>query len=105
MRKRLVALLGSTGSIGTQALQVIAAHRDRFQVCALAAGSGHPRLLASQIAALRPTEVAVPTDDAARAVMAGLAALGISHGDTPRITAGPSAAAQVAGGGADVVLN
>lgn len=36
-RKR-VAILGSTGSIGTQALDVIAAHPDRFEVCALAAG-------------------------------------------------------------------
>ena len=33
-----VAILGSTGSIGTQALDVIARHRDRFQVVALAAG-------------------------------------------------------------------
>ncbi|MBV8434506.1 MAG: 1-deoxy-D-xylulose-5-phosphate reductoisomerase [Candidatus Eremiobacteraeota bacterium] len=37
MRKR-VAILGSTGSIGTQALDVIARHRDRFEVVALAAG-------------------------------------------------------------------
>ncbi len=36
-RKR-VAILGSTGSIGTQALDVIARHRDRFEVVALAAG-------------------------------------------------------------------
>ncbi len=35
---RRVAILGSTGSIGTQALDVIARHRDRFQVVALAAG-------------------------------------------------------------------
>ena len=37
MRKR-VAILGSTGSIGTQALDVIARHPDRFTVAALAAG-------------------------------------------------------------------
>ncbi len=37
VRKR-VAILGSTGSIGTQALDVIANHRDRFDVVALAAG-------------------------------------------------------------------
>ncbi len=34
-----VAILGSTGSIGTQALDVIARHRDRFRVVALAAGT------------------------------------------------------------------
>ncbi|MBV8331928.1 MAG: 1-deoxy-D-xylulose-5-phosphate reductoisomerase [Candidatus Eremiobacteraeota bacterium] len=36
--KKKVAILGSTGSIGTQALDVIARHRDRFEVVALAAG-------------------------------------------------------------------
>jgi 1-deoxy-D-xylulose-5-phosphate reductoisomerase len=35
-----IAVLGSSGSIGHQALEVIAAHRDRFTVCALAAGRG-----------------------------------------------------------------
>ncbi|MGH7708580.1 MAG: 1-deoxy-D-xylulose-5-phosphate reductoisomerase [Vulcanimicrobiaceae bacterium] len=35
---RRVAILGSTGSIGTQALEVVARHRDRFRVVALAAG-------------------------------------------------------------------
>jgi 1-deoxy-D-xylulose-5-phosphate reductoisomerase len=37
-QRRRVAILGSTGSIGTQALDVIAAHADRFEVVALAAG-------------------------------------------------------------------
>jgi len=36
--KKKVAILGSTGSIGTQALDVIDRHRDRFEVVALAAG-------------------------------------------------------------------
>ncbi len=35
---RGVVILGSTGSIGTQALDVIARHRDRYRVVALAAG-------------------------------------------------------------------
>jgi 1-deoxy-D-xylulose-5-phosphate reductoisomerase len=38
LAKKKVAILGSTGSIGTQALDVIAHHRDRFDVVALAAG-------------------------------------------------------------------
>jgi 1-deoxy-D-xylulose-5-phosphate reductoisomerase len=42
-----VVLLGSTGSIGTQALDVIASHRDRYQVIALAAGRNED-LLAQQ---------------------------------------------------------
>ncbi|MFZ0683849.1 MAG: hypothetical protein WAM84_13320, partial [Candidatus Cybelea sp.] len=32
MRRKRVAILGSTGSIGTQALDVIAAHPERFEV-------------------------------------------------------------------------
>ena len=35
-----VLILGSTGSIGTQALEVIAANQDRFEVVGLAAGGG-----------------------------------------------------------------
>jgi 1-deoxy-D-xylulose-5-phosphate reductoisomerase len=42
--KRRVAILGSTGSIGTQALDVIARHPDRFSVVALAAGRNLERL-------------------------------------------------------------
>ena len=45
--KRRVAILGSTGSIGTQALDVIAAHPDRFEVAGLAAGK-NVDLLAEQ---------------------------------------------------------
>lgn len=44
-------LLGSTGSIGTQALDVIAAHPDRFEVVGLAAGGSNPDLFAAQAAA------------------------------------------------------
>src|SRR5262249_25195001 len=50
-----VVLLGSTGSIGTQALDVIASHRDRYRVVALAAGR-NAELLAQQAA-----EFGVPT--------------------------------------------
>ena len=35
---RRLAILGSTGSIGVNALKVVAAHPDRFRVVALAAG-------------------------------------------------------------------
>jgi 1-deoxy-D-xylulose-5-phosphate reductoisomerase len=48
--QRGVALLGSTGSIGTQALDVISRHRDDFRVVALAAGT-NTQLLAQQAAA------------------------------------------------------
>ena len=57
-RKR-VLILGSTGSIGTQALDVIAANPDRFEVVGLAAGGGNPDLLAEQRAATNVHNVAV----------------------------------------------
>ncbi|HEU4808842.1 MAG TPA: 1-deoxy-D-xylulose-5-phosphate reductoisomerase, partial [Homoserinimonas sp.] len=47
---RRVIILGSTGSIGVQALEVIAANRDRFEVVGLSAGSNRV-LLAEQAAA------------------------------------------------------
>jgi 1-deoxy-D-xylulose-5-phosphate reductoisomerase len=39
-----VAVLGSTGSVGTQALELIRGHRDRYEVVALAAGTSHEQL-------------------------------------------------------------
>src|SRR5436190_22289369 len=45
--RRRVAVLGSTGSIGTQTLDVLAAHPDAFEVIALAAGANRT-LLAEQ---------------------------------------------------------
>lgn len=51
-----VAILGSTGSIGTSALKVIARHRDRFRVAALTA-FGRRDLLEEQAAAWRPPYV------------------------------------------------
>ncbi|MEB3022326.1 1-deoxy-D-xylulose-5-phosphate reductoisomerase [[Mycobacterium] crassicus] len=58
-RRIKVLLLGSTGSIGTQALQVIAANPDRFEVVGLAAGGGNPQLLADQRAQTGVTNIAV----------------------------------------------
>jgi 1-deoxy-D-xylulose-5-phosphate reductoisomerase len=53
-----VALLGSTGSIGTQTVDVLAAHADRFRVVALAAGRNAAEL-ETQAARLRPGAVAL----------------------------------------------
>src|SRR6187551_3560439 len=55
---RGVALLGSTGSIGRQTVEVLAAHPDAFTVVALAAGS-NAGLLAEQAGRLRPRAVAL----------------------------------------------
>ena len=62
---RRVIVLGSTGSIGTQALEVIAAHPERFELVGLAAGSDRDGL-AAQAAATGVTRLALGADDAAR---------------------------------------
>jgi 1-deoxy-D-xylulose-5-phosphate reductoisomerase len=63
-----VLILGSTGSIGTQALEVIAANPDRFEVVGLAAGGANTRLLGDQRDATGVTNVAVADPVAAEAV-------------------------------------
>ncbi len=50
---RRIAILGSTGSIGTQALEVAALHPDRFQVTVLVANQSRDKLFA-QVRAFRP---------------------------------------------------
>ena len=62
-RPRGVALLGSTGSIGQQAVDVLAAHPDAFRVVALATGSNQAAL-DEQVARVRPVVSAVSPSDA-----------------------------------------
>jgi 1-deoxy-D-xylulose-5-phosphate reductoisomerase len=58
MAKKRIAILGSTGSIGTSALSVVDAHADRVEVIGLAAG-GNVALFASQVARYQPRVVAM----------------------------------------------
>ncbi len=67
-----VALLGSTGSIGTQALEVLERHADRFRVVALASGSNATDL-AAQAARLRPAAVSLAGDGSPLDLPAGTA--------------------------------
>ena len=60
-----LAILGSTGSIGTQALEVVSAHRDSLSVCALAANK-NAALVEEQIRAFGPSLCAMFDEDAAR---------------------------------------
>ena len=98
---RSVALLGSTGSIGTQAIDVISRNPDAFRVIAIAAGGADPHAIASQAAQLRPATVAVARADAEAPVRAALAEAGVQA----EVLAGPDAATEAASVGADVVLN
>jgi 1-deoxy-D-xylulose-5-phosphate reductoisomerase len=70
-RRLKTLVLGSTGSIGTQALEVIAANPDRFELVGLAAGGGHPDLLAQQRAQTGVTNLAV-ADERAAQVLGGV---------------------------------
>jgi 1-deoxy-D-xylulose-5-phosphate reductoisomerase len=51
---RDIVVLGSTGSIGTQALDLVRAHPDRFRVVGLTAGGSNPDLFAAQVDEFRP---------------------------------------------------
>ena len=70
-----VLILGSTGSIGTQALELIAANPDRFEVVGLAAGGANAELLARQRAETGVAQVAV-TDPTAADRIGGVAYTG-----------------------------
>ncbi|MEI2779239.1 MAG: 1-deoxy-D-xylulose-5-phosphate reductoisomerase [Tetrasphaera sp.] len=106
MTTRSVAVLGSTGSIGTQALDVIARNPDRFTVAALAAG-GNLDLLARQAVEFAVPLVAaasVPAEQVRTAIGSYAAAAGQAAYE-PEIVAGEEAATRAAGCAADVVLN
>lgn len=101
MAARSVVLCGSTGSVGTQAVELISRHRDELEVTALTAGGAQPMLLADQVRALDVPVVAV-ADESARAAL--VEALG-DRARSVEVLAGPDASASVAASGADVVLN
>ena len=93
-----IALLGATGSIGTQALEVVDALRAQgrdVRVRALGAGGSRLDLLARQALAHRPELVAVAgaEEDAVRAALAGALAEagGESAGYAPEVLTGPDA--------------
>ena len=60
-----IAILGSTGSIGRSALDIVSAHRDRFRVTVLTAGS-NVALLDKQVESFAPDVVAVADKKAAQ---------------------------------------
>ncbi len=69
MNMKKIAILGSTGSIGVNALRVIQANPEKYQVTALAAGK-NIRLLLEQIKRFRPLAVAVMEETAANELKA-----------------------------------
>ncbi len=61
MKKKQIAILGSTGSIGTQALQVIAEHSDRYEVYCLTANN-HVEQLAQQAHQFHPAAIVIANE-------------------------------------------
>jgi 1-deoxy-D-xylulose-5-phosphate reductoisomerase len=99
---RDVVILGSTGSIGTQALDIVRRNPDRFRVVALAAGGGQPDLLARQAAEFGPAAVAVASPAAAAEVRSRLQP---QYHPQPQILSGADAVSELAAWPCDVVLN
>ena len=91
--KRRVTILGSTGSIGRQALDVARAHPDRFEIVGLSASS-NAELLLSQAAEFRPEYLALENGHGSNL-----------DGTAAEIITGPGAARRLAEVPADVVLN
>lgn len=85
VRKRIL-ILGSTGSIGTQALEVIADNPEKFEVVGIAAGGGQPDLLIRQAQALNlpPERVAVADRKVAPAIQEVLGGTVISGPDAAK---------------------
>ena len=93
-----IAILGSTGSVGEQSLEVAAAFPERFQVVALAAGRRVEKL-AEQVRRFRPALVSVAEPEAALALKS---ALGV---EAPEIAVGDAGLDAVATADADLVVS
>ncbi|HEX6579014.1 MAG TPA: 1-deoxy-D-xylulose-5-phosphate reductoisomerase [Jiangellaceae bacterium] len=108
---REVVVLGSTGSVGTQALDVVRANPDRFRVVGLAAGGSDPGALAAQALDLDVEVVAVARASAAQDLLLAFYAeakrRGFDAGQyaVPKILTGHDAATELASHDCDVVLN
>lgn len=91
MSARRVVILGSTGSIGTQALDVIAANPERFRVVGMTAGSSAD-LLAEQAERFGVRETALGADDSERLIRSVEADV-VLNGITGSVGLGPTLAA------------
>ena len=108
---RSVIVLGSTGSIGTQTLDVIREDISNFKVVGISAGGSNPTLLAEQALEFRVEYVAIATATAAQdlqlAIYAQAKKAGYSEGNftLPKMLIGPQAATELAEIAVDVVVN
>lgn len=103
-RPREVVVLGATGSIGTQAADVVQRSGGSFRVVALAAEGTRLQELADQAVALGVRVVAVAREESEAPLAEALRRAGAQPGDVT-VLAGPQAAQEVAAAPCDVVLN
>lgn len=97
-----VIICGSTGSIGTQTLEVIRENPTLFRVVGLSVGGSQPKLLAAQVAEFSPRWVAIADEEAAVACCTALKKLTSS---LPEVLIGADAATELATKPCDVVVN
>ncbi len=90
VRMQRITILGSTGSIGTNTLDVVRRHKGRFSIYALVAGRNHARL-AEQIVEFRPRAAVVATDEVREKLVERLEELGLNRREWPEIGVGPEA--------------
>src|SRR6476469_4208700 len=93
--RRDVVILGSTGSIGTQALDVVRANPDRFRVVGLTAGGSQEQLFEQQVAEFRPAYDGLGEDASTEA--AGMACDVVLNGITGAVGLRPTVAALESG--------
>src|SRR5271155_4117703 len=90
-----ISILGSTGSIGRQCLDVVAHHPNKFQIVALAAGQ-NVKLAAAQAAQCHPQLISVATESAAKELCANLNSTHEKNQRRPEILFGPQGMERVA---------
>ena len=108
---RSVIVLGSTGSIGTQTLEIIRESNSEFKVVGISAGGSNPSLLAEQALEFQVEYVAIANATAAQDVQLAIYAqakkAGYAEGNftLPKMLIGPQAATELAGVSCEVVVN
>lgn len=95
MNRRDIVILGSTGSIGTQALDLVRRHPDRYRVVGLTAGGSQPDLFDQQVDELAPAYAGLGEDASVEA--AGMSADVVLNGITGAVGLRPTLAALDAG--------
>jgi 1-deoxy-D-xylulose-5-phosphate reductoisomerase len=91
---KILTILGSTGSIGTNTLDVLRRNRDLYQVYALAAGH-NVEVLASQIVEFRPRVAVVATADGRERLIRSLESAGLPRADWPQLEWGNDARVRI----------